>query len=83
MLVKTRMEKFIDLNATSEEAVRQTIKAYFEIMDDMQDEVLILYQELKALPKDAKDYVFEKKKKWYELLNVSLKIIIHISNKTN
>lgn len=71
--VKTRMEKFIDLNATSEEAVRQTIKAYFEIMDDMQDEVLILYQELKALPKDAKDYVFEKEKEMVRIIECVIK----------
>lgn len=71
--VKTRMEKFIDLNATSEEAVRQTIKAYFEIMDDMQDEVLILYQELKALPKDAKDYVFEKEKEMVRIIERVIK----------
>lgn len=43
--VKTRMENVIDRNSTSEEALRQAVFAYFQIMDQMQDEVLILYQE--------------------------------------
>lgn len=60
--VKSRMEALIDPSATSEEAVFQVMKSYFELMDDMQDELLILYQELKVLSKEAKDYVFEKEK---------------------
>ncbi|MDQ0160577.1 TetR/AcrR family transcriptional regulator [Alkalibacillus salilacus] len=58
--VKSRMESVIDTNETSEDALYQAVKSYFHVMDDLQDEVLILYQELKALPKDAQDYVLNK-----------------------
>ncbi|PKR77718.1 TetR family transcriptional regulator [Halalkalibacillus sediminis] len=60
--VKARMENVIDTTATSEEALYQAVESYFQLMDDMQDEVLILYQEVKALPKDAQEYVLEKER---------------------
>ncbi|MGM8214978.1 TetR/AcrR family transcriptional regulator [Bacillaceae bacterium W0354] len=70
--VKSRMEAVIDPNVTSEESLWQAVKSYFQIMDDMQDELLILYQELKILPKDAKEYVFEKEK---EMVHIIEKVI--------
>ncbi|RPF54079.1 TetR family transcriptional regulator [Aquisalibacillus elongatus] len=66
--VKARMEAVIDTKETSEVALHQVVKSYFELMDDMQDEVLVLYQELKALPKDAQEYVLGKEKEMLQLL---------------
>ncbi|GEL77280.1 TetR/AcrR family transcriptional regulator [Tenuibacillus multivorans] len=66
--VKARMEAVIDTQETSEEALHQAVKSYFQLMDDMQDEVLVLYQELKALPKDAQEYVLDKEKEMVTLL---------------
>ncbi len=59
--VKARMEAVFNTKETSEDTLYQAVKSYYELMDDMQDEVLVLYQELKALPKDAQDYVLEKR----------------------
>ncbi len=58
--VKARMEAVIDTNQASEHALYEAVASYFQLMDDMQDEVLVLYQELKALPKDAQEYVLDK-----------------------
>ncbi|MET3684168.1 AcrR family transcriptional regulator [Alkalibacillus flavidus] len=65
--VRSRMEAVIDTNETSRDALYQAVKSYFHVMDDLQDEVLILYQELKALPKDAQDYVLNKEKEMMQL----------------
>lgn len=66
--VKARMEAFFETQETSEHTLHQAVKSYFELMDDMQDEVLVLYQELKALPKDAQEYVLDKEKEMLQLL---------------
>ncbi|WP_223155132.1 TetR/AcrR family transcriptional regulator [Alkalibacillus aidingensis] len=70
--VKARMEAVIDTNKPSEGALYQAIESYFQLMDDMQDEVLILYQELKALPKEAQEYVLDKEK---EMLSLFEKVL--------
>lgn len=66
--VKARMEAVFNTKETSEDTLYQAVKSYYELMDDMQDEVLVLYQELKALPKDAQDYVLEKERQMVHLL---------------
>ncbi|GAA0468895.1 TetR/AcrR family transcriptional regulator [Alkalibacillus silvisoli] len=60
--VKARMEAVIDTKEPSENALYQAVESYFQLMDELQDEVLVLYQELKALPKDAQEYVLNKEK---------------------
>ncbi|TFB19226.1 TetR/AcrR family transcriptional regulator [Filobacillus milosensis] len=66
--VKARMESVINIQESTREALHEAVKSYFQLMDDMQDEVLVLYQELKALPKDAQEYVLGKEKEMLQLL---------------
>ncbi|MDO7485423.1 hypothetical protein Q5O89_04790 [Peribacillus frigoritolerans] len=40
--------------------MKLTIAYFYKVMDDMQDEVLVMYQEVKALTKDALPYVLNK-----------------------
>jgi hypothetical protein len=42
------------------ESLKLAIKNYFKVVDDMQDEVLVMYQEAKSLSKDALPYVLKK-----------------------
>src|SRR6476469_5324729 len=49
--VKERLQKFLDTEKTTIEALRQGIANYFRVVDDMEDEVLVMYQEVKSLPK--------------------------------
>src|SRR3954447_20777105 len=40
--------------------LRSAIQQYFELIDDMSDEFVVMYQESKSLPKDALQYVLKK-----------------------
>ncbi|MBS4206820.1 TetR/AcrR family transcriptional regulator [Bacillus sp. FJAT-50079] len=43
------------------------IRHYFKVIDDMQDEVLVMYQEAKALSQDALPYVLQKEMEMVEM----------------
>ncbi|MFC7062279.1 TetR/AcrR family transcriptional regulator [Halobacillus seohaensis] len=60
--VKNRMEVSIDQHEKSVANLVHAVKAYFFLMNDMQDEVLVMYQEVKSLSKDAQDYVLQKER---------------------
>ena len=49
------------------EGLKSAIHQYFNLIDDMSDEFLVMYQESKSLPKDALKYVLKK-----EMLMVAL-----------
>ncbi|UOQ45318.1 TetR/AcrR family transcriptional regulator [Halobacillus salinarum] len=66
--VKERMEASIDTNETSLQNLVQAIRSYFQLMDGMQDEVLVMYQEVKSLSKDAQDYVLQKERDMVAML---------------
>ncbi|MBE1555732.1 TetR/AcrR family transcriptional regulator [Sporosarcina limicola] len=55
------------------EGLQVAIKQYFQLVDDMSDEILVMYQESKALPKDALQYVLEKEMKMVALFEKLLK----------
>lgn len=57
--VKRRLEH-IDLEQGTLESLKLGISFYFHVMDEMQDEVLVMYQEAKSLSKDALPYVLQK-----------------------
>jgi AcrR family transcriptional regulator len=44
----------------TKEGLQAAIEQYFYLIDDMADEFLVMYQELKSLPKDALSYVLTK-----------------------
>lgn len=54
-------------NAGTLDGLESAIHQYFNIIDEMSDDILVMYQELKALPKDASQYVLGK-----EMLMVAL-----------
>ncbi|WP_046174609.1 TetR/AcrR family transcriptional regulator [Domibacillus indicus] len=57
--VKKRLQQ-IDFEEGTLENLRLGISSYFYVMDEMQDEVLVMYQEAKSLSKDALPYVLKK-----------------------
>ncbi|WP_338471064.1 TetR/AcrR family transcriptional regulator [Niallia sp. XMNu-256] len=65
--VKERLQKFLDPEQSTLEALRQGMANYFRVVDDIQDEILVLYQEVKSLPKDALAYVLNKEMELVEL----------------
>ncbi|WP_062514873.1 TetR/AcrR family transcriptional regulator [Halobacillus sp. KGW1] len=64
--VKARMEDDIDPAQVS--SLIQAVHSYFYLMDEMQDEVVVMYQEVKSLPKDAQDYVLQKEREMVAML---------------
>jgi len=45
------------------EALREAIKAYYGIVDDIQDMVVFMYQETKSLRSSAREHVFEQERR--------------------
>ena len=58
--VQEKLQKEIELSDGTLESLKLTIAYFYKVMDDMQDEVLVMYQEVKALTKDALPYVLNK-----------------------
>ncbi len=58
--VQNRLQTELDLNKVTTDTVKRSIASYFRIIDEMQDEVLIMYQEAKSLPKETLPYVLKK-----------------------
>ncbi|MDQ0218538.1 TetR/AcrR family transcriptional regulator [Peribacillus cavernae] len=58
--VKDRLKMELEQNSGTLESLKLTISYFFKVMDDMQDEVLVMYQEAKSLTKDALPYVLKK-----------------------
>ena len=58
--VMEKWEQLMDENLKGIERLQQVIDAYFRVVDDMQNEVLVMYQESKSLSEDALNYVLQK-----------------------
>ncbi|MDQ0271747.1 TetR/AcrR family transcriptional regulator [Cytobacillus purgationiresistens] len=58
--VRERLQKGLDKNQGTILSLKQGIADYFKVVDGMQDEVLVMYQEVKSLSKDALPYVLKK-----------------------
>ncbi|MQR94024.1 TetR/AcrR family transcriptional regulator [Fictibacillus phosphorivorans] len=58
--VKVRLQQDINGEDSGIQGVERAIAAYFKVMDDMQDEVLVMYQEAKSLSHEALPYVLKK-----------------------
>ncbi|MDM5314670.1 TetR/AcrR family transcriptional regulator [Fictibacillus sp. b24] len=58
--VKVRLQQDINGEDSGIRGVERAITAYFKVMDDMQDEVLVMYQEAKSLSDEALPYVLKK-----------------------
>lgn len=58
--VHARLQKEIDSKRGTLESLKLAISTYFRIVDEMQDEFLVMYQESKSLSKDALPYVLKK-----------------------
>lgn len=56
----SRMAKEAGNKRMSIERLQRIIRAYFKLIDHMQDEMLVMYQELKSLAKESLPYVLKK-----------------------
>lgn len=58
--VQARLQSLLTDDSKGIERLKNAITSYFQVIDEMQDEVLVMYQEVKSLPKEALSYVLEK-----------------------
>lgn len=65
--VSERLQKDLDTNQGTLESLKSGIADYFRIIDELQDEVLVMYQEVKSLSKDALPYVLKKEIEMVEM----------------
>jgi AcrR family transcriptional regulator len=70
--VKDRLVHQLDTNSKGINRLKGAITAYFQVIHDMQDEVLVMYQEAKSLPKEALSYVLQKEEEMTNMIEVIL-----------
>jgi AcrR family transcriptional regulator len=58
--VRERLQQELNMKRGNLQSLKDAISYYFHVMDEMQDEVLVMYQEAKSLSKDALPYVLNK-----------------------
>lgn len=59
--VHTKYEQSTDIEpGTLDDGLKQGIRNYFRVVDELQDEFLVMYQESKSLTKEALPYVLQK-----------------------
>lgn len=56
--VSMRVKPSLKITSDNTETLKRAIKIYFEIIDEMQDYIIFLYQETKSLSKEARKYIF-------------------------
>ncbi|RYG71724.1 TetR/AcrR family transcriptional regulator [Lentibacillus lipolyticus] len=71
--VRERLEAAIDWSSPSVANLKRVIASYFRLMDDMQEEVIIMYQEVKSLKKETKEYVLTKER---DMVGMLEKVIV-------
>ncbi|MGO4886473.1 TetR/AcrR family transcriptional regulator [Anaerobacillus sp. MEB173] len=55
-----RLHTYLNTELEGIERLKLAVESYFRVVDQMQDEVLVMYQEAKSLQKEALQYVLEK-----------------------
>lgn len=63
----------ITLEKGTIEDLKTAIRHYYGVIDDMQDEFVVMYQESKSLPKNALEYVLKKE---MEMVDIFRKILV-------
>ncbi|MDY0409518.1 TetR/AcrR family transcriptional regulator [Virgibacillus soli] len=70
--VRKRLEDTIQSDSPSIDNLIFVVKKYFVVMDEMQEEVIIMYQEVKSLKKPAQDYVLQKERDMVNMLKEAI-----------
>ncbi|WP_134702472.1 TetR/AcrR family transcriptional regulator [Ammoniphilus sp. YIM 78166] len=58
--VEKKMEEAMVESRTGAETLRHAIKGLFKVMDEVDDKVLLIYQEIKSLPSEPMQYVLRR-----------------------
>jgi TetR/AcrR family transcriptional regulator, cholesterol catabolism regulator len=74
--VQEKMTTAIQTNQVTIDSLKEAISAYFRVMDEMQDEVMVMYQETKSLSKENLPYVFKKEEEMLESFTKMLEQLV-------
>jgi TetR/AcrR family transcriptional regulator, cholesterol catabolism regulator len=74
--VQERLHQELDLTEGTLENLKLGIACYFRVMDEMQDEVLVMYQEAKSLSKEALPYVLKKEMEMVGLVETLIRRVV-------
>lgn len=72
--VYKHLESVLDLERPTVHNLMTAIESYYRLMDEMQEEVIILYQEVKSLPIDVREIVLQKEKDMVLMLKRAIKL---------
>ncbi|WP_405097571.1 TetR/AcrR family transcriptional regulator [Oceanobacillus sp. FSL H7-0719] len=57
-----RLNSAMQMENPSLESLKEIMTSYYKLMDEMQEEILVLYQEVKGLNRETRKYVLQKEK---------------------
>ncbi|ARF17955.1 TetR/AcrR family transcriptional regulator [Sporosarcina ureae] len=77
--VKVRLSE-LDNNDNTVEGLRVAIARYYEVIDQMSDEFLVMYQESKSLPSEALRYVLTKELEMVEQFETIIRKCVEAGN---
>ncbi|WP_010531556.1 TetR/AcrR family transcriptional regulator [Lentibacillus jeotgali] len=66
--VRERLEASGDWQNPSLANLEKVVESYFYLMDDMQEKIIIMYQEVKSLKKESIEYVLQKERDMVAML---------------
>lgn len=66
--VREKLEQAVDMEHPTVSNMLQAIRSYYYLMDEMQDEIVILYQEVKSLKKETRKSVLQREKEMVQVL---------------
>lgn len=76
--VRERLEKDIGQERGTLESLKLGVAYYFHIVDEMQTEFLVMYQETKSLPKEAQLYVLQKETEMVAMFeNILMRCVVN------
>src|SRR5699024_333850 len=67
-----RLKQVIDVKDQSLENVINAISAYYRLIDQLQEEVLILYQEVKSLPQTEREAVLQRELEMVDMIKQAI-----------
>ncbi len=70
--VYDRLEQVIDVKNRSLKNLINVIEAYYRLTDQLQEEVLILYQELKSLPQEQREKMLQKELQMVDMVKEAI-----------
>lgn len=66
--VDLHLKRVIDLEEPSINHLITVVKSYFQLMDEMQDEVIVMYQEIKSLEEQTRTYILQQEREMIQML---------------